>query len=349
MTGRWLAGVCLAATGAVGCTDVGDGQTRPLVVYVSVDEVLARQLLAAFTQDTGIQVQMVGDTEAFKSTGLAQRLQTEQTRPVADVFWSSEVVQVARLADKGLLQPVRSGAAANWPMPWRDSAHLWHAFSPRPRVLAFDPERIAVEDVPLTWEGMLADRFKGLVAVADPRFGTTGGHFTAMRQRMLDRESPEAWDRFLQQLAAHDLQVRSGGNAATVDAVVRGEAVLGLTDADDVHAARRRGLRVDMVVPRHDAHEGGGGMLTPNAVAVVRGGPSAHRGHRLVNWLLGHRAAAMLASSPSANMPLQSAVQQDFPQLVIDDPLQVDFSQVARTHDLALAQVLEAIRAPGAF
>jgi iron(III) transport system substrate-binding protein len=335
--------------GITGCADAPDGHVPPLVVYVSVDEVLARQLLGAFTQDTGVQVLLVGDSEAFKSTGLAQRILSEQARPVADVFWSSEVVQVARLAHKGLLEPVLKGRAANWPTQWRDAEHRWHAFSPRPRVLAFDPDRIAAKDVPLTWDGMLAERFKGQVAIADPRFGTTGGHFTAMRQRMLDRGTPEAWDRFLQRLAGHAMQIRSGGNAATVDAVVRGEALLGLTDADDVRAARRRGLRVDMVVPRHDADEGGGAMLTPNAVAVVRGGPNAHNGHLLVNWLLGERAATMLASSTSANMPLQPSVQRAFEDLVIDDPLQVDFARVAMSHEAALSQVLEAIRPPGAF
>ena len=82
------------------------GCQRPepeVVIYVSVDESLARSVLADFSQRTGITVRFVGDTEATKTTGLARRLLRERSSPVADVFWSSEPFMTIDLADAGVL------------------------------------------------------------------------------------------------------------------------------------------------------------------------------------------------------------------------------------------------------
>jgi len=318
----------------------GAGAKAPVVVYVSADESIARLLLNAFERDTGIPVRMVGDTEAFKSTGLAQRIRGEQNRPVADVFWSSEVAQIARLAQEDLCVAVLTERTGDWPEQWRDAKHTWHAFSPRPRVLVFDPATLERKAVPTSWLEVFAPRFHGDVALADPRFGTTSGHFTAIRQNVSEAQ----WQTVLEQLRSGAVRVLPGGNAATVAAVARGEAVLGCTDYDDVIAAQQRGVRVEMVVPRlfHDDHSGA--IVTPNAVAVLAGARNRAGGERLVDWLLGSRAATLLAASASRNMPLQLDVQQAFPELVIEDLVLVDHAQAARSHEQTLQAVLLALR-----
>ncbi|MCH2138763.1 MAG: extracellular solute-binding protein [Phycisphaerales bacterium] len=308
-----------------------------VTVYVSADEALARTMLDAFTRDTGISVRMVGDTEAFKSTGLANRIRRERVRPVADVFWSSEATHMALLADEGLLEPTRTDRTTTWPAQWRDADHRWHGFSPRPRVIAFDPEVMDRADVPIAMADVFAPRFIGQVAIADPRFGTTGGHLSAIAATHV----PASWLALLDAMGHARMQVLAGGNAATVDAVIRGDALLGLTDYDDVIAAQDRGRRVDMVLP---VHEAGGVMVTPNTVGVLRGCPSPDTARVLVDWLLSDIAAEMLAASASRNMPVQQSVQTQFPELVVDDILLVDHGAAAAGHNEALAAVLAALR-----
>ncbi|MCH2135527.1 MAG: extracellular solute-binding protein [Phycisphaerales bacterium] len=325
--------------------DAGDGPDSPsLVVYSSVDESLAQQMLGAFKADTGISVNMIGDTEAFKSTGLAARIRAEAARPLADVFWSSEVAQVAMLAREGLLQPVRTASTRNWPEMWRDQDHYWHGFSPRPRVIVWDPARLADDEVPDTWSEVLSDQFRGQVAIADPRFGTTGGHLASMRQWWLDQGRAQAWQSFLDALSRSQVQVRSGGNAATVDAVVRGEALLGMTDMDDVLAARRAGHELHMRLLHHEQGPGAGAMLTPNAVALVRGSHNKAEAEQFIDWLLSPRAARLLAASPSANMPLPESVRGEFPQLMVHDWLDVDHTAAAANWQVAMDEVLAALR-----
>ena len=341
MIRRALALGAVSVMGALACerTPVAtDSLSTPLVVYVSADEAIARTVLGAFEGDTGIDVRMVGDTEAHKSTGLAMRLRQEAPRPVADVFWSSEISQVIKLAQEGVLAPVRTDVTEAWPEQWRDAAHRWHAFSPRPRVIVFqtgtNPDMI-----PDTWTQLF--KGPGMVALADPRFGTTGGHLVAMARGLPAMQWHEVLD------ACSDVQdvlVVPGGNAGTVTMVEHGAVVFGCTDYDDVIAAQARGAKVDMKVLRHGDGPGEGPMLTPNAVGLVAGHGDNAAAERLVDWLLSDRAATLLAKSTSRNMPLQPSVQAVFPELVVDDPLTVDWTAAALAHDDVVEVVLQALR-----
>ena len=80
-----------------------DDDTPHVVVYVSADEYVARPILELFEQRTGIEVRALFDTEATKTTGLVTRLHSEQARPRADLFWSSECFGMIQLQQQGVL------------------------------------------------------------------------------------------------------------------------------------------------------------------------------------------------------------------------------------------------------
>ena len=58
---------------------------------------MLREIVVAFVDETGIEVRLVGDNEAVKTTGLMQRIIAERGRPGADVWWSSEPFATIRL------------------------------------------------------------------------------------------------------------------------------------------------------------------------------------------------------------------------------------------------------------
>jgi len=305
------------------------------VVYVSADEHVAKPILAEFEDRTGIHVLMVGDTEARKNTGLIERIRRERSAPVADVLWSSELLGVVSLAGDGLLAPHHSSSVAGWPAHWRDPSHRWHAFSPRPRVVVFDPARLAVTELPEHWTGLADPRWRGEIVAADPRYGTTGTHLAALRWLLGD-----AWPGWVDAMAANEVRVLPGGNAACVDAVLRGEALLGLTDADDVRAASRNGADVKMVLPGHGP--GLGPMLTPNTVAIMQGAPHPTEAGALVDWLLSEDVARMLAASVSGNVPLHAAVAEEFPELATEPPLPLNAAEIAAHHTAAVTEAVAA-------
>ena len=68
-SGALAAAVSLLATGCEHSSD-----SRRVVLYVSADDHLVRQVIAEFEQQTGIRVDFVGDIEQNKTTGLVGRL-----------------------------------------------------------------------------------------------------------------------------------------------------------------------------------------------------------------------------------------------------------------------------------
>jgi len=310
----------------------GCGSDSPhVVLYVSADDHVARPIVKAFEQQSGIRVDMVGDTEQKKTIGLVRRLLAEKDNPQADVFWSSEVFNTIRLADEGVLAEHDSAIAGDRPSAFRDPLRRWYGFAARARVIVYAPDRVAAADVPRTWMGLTNPRFRGRIVMADPRFGTTGGHLGAMKVYWTRLAGVSYYEAFLIGLADNEVRLLPGGNAGVVRAVADGEADLGLTDTDDVWAALAAGHRVRLTYPRHaiDGVSDGGTLLIPNTVALVAGGPNPAQASALVDFLLGEQVERMLAGSVSHNVPVRAAVAADYSEYAVPDPLKVSLPRVA--------------------
>ncbi len=318
------------------------------MLYVSADDYVARPIIRAFEDQSGVRVDFVGDTEQKKTTGLVNRLRAEADRPQADVFWSSEIFNTIRLEQEGVLEPHTSEATAGRPL--KDDDDHWHAFAARARVIVYAPDRVPPEEVPASWMDLTDERWCGRIVMADPRFGTTGGHLAAMKVYWGRLAGDAYYDAFLMGLADNGTRLLPGGNAAVVQAVADGEADIGLTDTDDVWAAQRRGLNVELVYPRHglEGAKGGGTLLIPNTVARVRGGPNPGSAARLIDFLLSEQVERMLAESVSHNVPLRPAVAEDYPQYAVPDPLRVDPARVAAQLSRAIEQAMDRLAPEGA-
>lgn len=308
-----MASLAAAASiaGVAGCADEAPQPSgtaaaplpaREVVVYVSADEAVARPILAAFERDTGIRVRARYDTEASKATALADMLRAERDAPRADCLWSGETLATARLAGDGVLAPHRGARADAMPDGCRGESGRWYAFAARPRVLAYRPSVTDPASLPKSWIELVDAREVRTVAMADPRFGTTRGHVMAMS--LLPEGRGAAW---IEALAARKPRILPGGNAAVVDAVWRGEVELGMTDEDDVRAARLAGADVACValpMSVEGAHAGEGVVMTPSSVAFVAGAPHPAEATAFIEWLLQPRTEAWLSASRSGNRPI---------------------------------------------
>lgn len=301
--GSWMAGC-----------DRSSGARRSVVAYISADDVLARDVLRACAAATGVEVDAVFDTEMTKTTALESRIRAERDRPRADLFWSSEAMAVHRLASEGLLEQMPEQTWSSWPEAHRDPQRRWLAFSARARVIVARKSVAPIDQWADLARPALAVGSSSSIAIADPRFGTTNGHFAALAQawraaaaRGID--APD-FDRWLDGMRANGVRVLSGGNSATVEAVATGECAYGLTDSDDALAAIERGLPLVMSLARTLAPgvRGGGTMLIPNTVALIAGGPGDRAAAiRVAEFLVSPACEELIARSPSHNLPLGRA------------------------------------------
>ena len=325
---------------------------RPSVtVYASADESVARPVFERFERETGIRVDAKFDTEATKTTGLASALRAERDRPRADVFWSNEMAANAALAAEGVTRRLPEAVLPRevtdrHPPSWRSADGTWLALAGRARVVVYVPDRVS--DPPATWTALLAPRWKGRIAMADPRFGTTRGHFGAMKAYWDANAMPGYFEAFAEGLADNQPLLLTSGNAGVVDAVARGEADVGMTDTDDVLAAQARGLKVEMVFPRHAfdaAQEGGGTLVIANTVAAVAGCPHPEQAAAFVRWFATEQVERQLADMPARHAPIAWPAREG--DLSVPNPLRVDPGAAAAAADAAVDAFLGFVRAAG--
>ena len=323
---------------AIGCTDAD--RSEDVVVYVSVDQAIAEPILARFTERTGIGVRPLFDTEATKTTGLANRIRREADRPRADVFWSSEPFAVHQLATENRLGTITDDVWGKHPAAWRDPDGRWIAFAARGRVIAYDPSRLERDKLPQSWLEVGADDWAGQVAIADPRFGTTRGHLGALRAGW----GPEIYGKWVRGMNENDVKVLPGGNAATVDAVVRGEVLIGLTDTDDVLAAQARGLSVEAAMLEHDeAATRGGTLMVPNSAGIVAGTERPGLAIAFLDFLASEEVERMLHASTSGNFPLvhRTGSLSEEEVAAVERAWDVPIPVIAQEMDVAVTEAMD--------
>lgn len=344
LTRRAFVGSC--ALGALG-THWGCSRQREqrVTLYSSVDDHVLREVVAAYEQAAGARVLVVADTEATKTTGLVQRLIAEKARPRADVWWSSEPFGTIRLARESILAP---GAPAPplHPASSRLAGSLsapdasWHAMSLRARVLA--ARRGAFDGAPPPTRLRDLARAGLRVGMARAQFGTTRGHMTLLAS-LAGVETLERW-----LVAMRDAGLRLyNGNSSVVRAVAEGEIDIGLTDTDDVWAARRNNWPVDPFFESPDTPEtppgenelpSPGPMLIPCTVAIVAGGPAGTDAARdLASFLLSPRCERILAFSDSHNVPVRDLMPAELGAFAIPGGYMPDLLRASGFEDPAMA------------
>jgi iron(III) transport system substrate-binding protein len=325
--------------GIVACQSANEPKPseRTVTIYVSTDRVFSEPVLQEYEKRTGVRVNTVYDTEETKSTGLANRLLAEQARPQADVFWSNEPVRTLVLKSRGVLTPYRSPSAEGIPSVLIDPEGHWTGFSARIRVIAYNTKLVKAEEAPQSIFDLADAKWRGQVAMADPRFGSTSFHVAALYAMAGD----EKMDDFFRRLKANGVRVVDG-NSVVRDLVARGDVKVGLTDTDDVNVAIESGQPIAMVLP--DA-AGLGVPVMPNMVSLIANGPHPEEGRRLIDYLLSSDVERQLAQSEAVQIPLHAGVAgpKNIPAIQTFKPMTLDYTKAAsRVEDVTgrLAAIL---------
>jgi iron(III) transport system substrate-binding protein len=296
---------------------------RLVIAYVSTDRPFSEPILQEYERRSGVRVNVVYDTEETKSTGLANRLLAEQQRPQADVFWSNEPVRTLVLKSRGVLAPYQSPAAQDIDAAFKDPDGYWTGFSARLRVIVYNTDHVAAAEAPRSVFHLAEPRWRSRVAIADPRFGSTSFHVSALYAEVGDTRA----DDYFRRLKANDVKVVDG-NSVVRDIVARGDAWVGLTDTDDVNVALEAHLPVAMVLPDRD---GIGVPVMPNMVSLIAGAPHAAEARRLIDYLLSPDVERRLAESEAVQIPLHPGVPapKNLPPVGSFKPMTLDYGKAA--------------------
>ena len=310
---------------------------RAVTIYVSTDRVFSEPVLREYERRAGVKVNPVYDTEETKSTGLANRLLAEKARPQADVFWSNEPVRTLVLKSRDVLVAYKSPSADGIPAALRDPEGYWTGFSARIRVIAYNTKLVKPDEAPTSVFDLTDPKWRGQVAIADPRFGSTSFHVAALYAIAGD----DKMDEFFRRLRENGVRVVDG-NSVVRDLVVRGEVKVGLTDTDDVNVALEDGQAIAMVLPDKT---GLGVPVMPNMVSLIANAPHPDEGRRLIDYLLSSDVERQLAQSEAVQIPLHAGVRgpKHIPSIDTFKPMTLDYAKAAaRVEDVTkrLASIL---------
>jgi iron(III) transport system substrate-binding protein len=293
------------------------------VVYVSQDRVFAEPILKVFEKASGIAVQAFYDNQDAKTSRVMERLIAEKDNPRADVYWASDPVRAELLSQQGLSQPYRSTNAEGIPDQFKNPSANWTGFSARARVIL---AKSGLAERPDSLPAYTDPHHRGRAVIANPLQGASAMHMAALFNLWGDERARA----FLDAMKRNGVKI-SASDAESADLVVSGAADFALVDSYHAVSRLRQHHNLEVIFP--DQHEGGGGvLLIPNAVLMVRGAPHQRNAQSLIDDLLSKETERRLAFDDCAQIPLHSGIETP-PEIRRIEALQVmkvDFPAIAR-------------------
>ena len=291
-------------------------QPETLMVYSGRSENLVGPLLTRFSRDTGIEV----DIRYDETANLALLIEEEGEASPADVFLSQSPGATGLLLLADRLRPLPAELVAQVPPAFRGPEGKSVGVTARQRVLVFNQDEIAAEDLPASVMDIVDPEFAGRVAVA-PTNASFLDFVTAMRQA----EGEAATQAWLDALGEQDAPTYENNNAI-VEAVSRGEIAMGLVN----HYYNARFLAEDASLPsRNHVFASGdvGAAILESAAAVVDSTDRPEDAEAFIAYLLQPQAQQYFAEE-TFEYPLVAGVEPvgDLPPLDIEGAPVIDLA-----------------------
>lgn len=285
-----------------------------LTIYSGRDEEMIGSLVDGFQDATGISV----DVRYGDSADLALLIAEEGERTPADLFFSQSPGAVEFLETEGLLGTVDEASLNKVDPQFADDGGTWVGITGRQRVLVYNEEMVAAEDLPSSVLDLTDPAYEGKVGLA-PENSSFQDFVTAMRIE-LGEEAAAEW---LKGMADNDAQTYAD-NSSIVAAVGRGEIPMGIVN----HYYNHRALAEDSSLPsRNHVFPNGdiGAFVITASVAVLGSSEHVSEAQRFIEYLLAEEAQAYFATE-TFEYPLVTGVpaHEDLPPLEDLDKPDVD-------------------------
>ena len=254
-----------------------NGPAGELIVYTSRAESLFKPVVEAFNQ-------VYPDIKVTALTGsngeLAAKLLEERANPQADLLINSDTLTMESLAAEGLFAPNNSPAVAAVPESYRAEDGSWVALTLRPRVIMYNTDLVAPEEVPTTMMGLTDPKWNGQIGAADSRNGAMVAQLVAMRHIL----GEDAMNDFVEGLVANNTPW-FGGHTDVRKAVGAGELKLGLVNHYYYHLSKAEGAPVGIVYP--DQGDGEMGLIVNSTNAgIVQGAKHPELAQTFIDFML---------------------------------------------------------------
>ncbi|MCU0462946.1 MAG: extracellular solute-binding protein [Anaerolineae bacterium] len=277
-----------------------EATAETLTVYSGRNENLIAPLLAQFTEETGVQVQVVyGDTAA-----IANQILEEGANSPADVYIAQDAGALGALAKAGVLAALPSDVIERVPAEYVSPEGFWVGLSARARVFVYNPAQVEALglELPTSILDLTQPEYAGLVGWA-PANASFQANVTAMRLQL----GEEATAQWLADMVANGTVSYGSSNTNLNVAVANGEVVFGLTNHYYMHNLKKE--TPDLALEQAAFAAGDAGALVNIAGAgVLTTSDQPGLSQRLVLYLLGNSAQTYFTENTS-EYPLVAGIE----------------------------------------
>lgn len=269
-----------------------------IVLYDSYPEEQNQKILEVFTEDTGIEVDLIRAV----TSQLYERAVAESGagRLSADVFSINDITLMEDLAERDILAEYESPMAAEALEEGQyDPEHKWYTVSRVTLALGYNEKLVDEADVPTSWDDLLDPKWAGKVGITPINVG--GSSFSQFHM-LRELGGVEYWE----ELAANNPRMYQSVVPLTQD-LVRGEIALAISAPSIVSAQRAGGAPVNSILFDEGTASWG------NIVGVLEeaGNPNAARLY--VEWLMskrGQETVSELASEFPARLDIDHKYEE---------------------------------------
>lgn len=268
-------------------------QEGSLVFYTGGSEQSERQAADAFTEATGIDVEIV----RLAPNRLSERILSEQAagKLGADVIRISGEDLIVAIAGSGAFRPTQISpgiAEALDPDASYDDGLYFNSYD-RVYSFGYNNQVVAEQDAPKNWSDLLDSKWNGKLGIVQVG---AGGSTTALTRFQLGVLGPD----YLKGYAANRPRIFDS-SAALTDALARGEISAGPVPVATAYASSLEGAPITIATPEE------GAAAYPFYLGQAAKQEHANAATVFINWLLsssGQELAASIGDYPvHKNMP----------------------------------------------
>ena len=261
-------------------------------LYSSRQPYLMKPLLAAFTDQTGIKVNMV-----YLKKGMLERLKSEGRNSPADLILTGDIGNLHNHDKAGLLQPVASAElAANIPVQYRHPQGYWFGLTVRARVIYASKTRVKPGEI-VRYEDLAGPAMKGRVCVR------SGKHVynVSLLASIIVAEGLEAAEAWASGLKANLARKPQGNDRSQIKAVYEGECdvavgntyYMGKMATNEKDPVQKQWAQaVNIIFPNQQDR---GTHVNISGAAVTKSAGNRANAIRLIEYLSGAEAQKMYA------------------------------------------------------
>ncbi len=269
-------------------------QAAEVNVYSAREENLIKPILDRFSEQTGIQVNLI----TAGADELTTRMELEGVNSPADLLLTVDVGRLHRAKEMGLLQPVESAVLEQRvPSQYRDSEGYWYAASLRSRVIVYDKDRVDPAELS-TYEALADPKWRDSICIRS----SSNIYNQSLAAAMVAHDGVEATEEWARGIVANMARPPQGGDRDQIAAVAIGQCQLAVVNtyylAGMINATsadqREQAAQVSVFWPNQD---GRGAHINISGVALSQHAPNREEAVQLMEFLVSDEAQTWYAEA----------------------------------------------------